>query len=943
MTKLKQKLFIVLLFYTGHLSAQFPLEYRVALGSRGVGMGESSIALQPSPLSIYYNPAALGFMQQGGLLVEYSNLYGANLHEAVVAAATPIPLPYGRNKRGGFGVMINFEGFDDSELRAGRTIISSALGLPLHRRLALGANFKVLMNEAELENVGRGSERRSGAGLDLSLHYEWPLPKLGWIQRMDAALAAYDIFNTRLATLVPDSSEIIFDRALRGGAAIYFRDFFPRRSFALRKPALLLQLDDRWHIGGEVTLLNTLILRAGYARDFGGPGESVLSFGCGLDLDRRAGNVKFDYAYLHTNSTLPSRHVFALQMPAFIGPPEIEMIVSPIAPIFSSFYRSYDQAEAAWNNFVAIKNRSAEELIEGKLILEAPFGISLADSPFLKNIKLAPKRNNESPVKSSSATDSVNVHLPLKFISDDIIRTRELFTHSQTFPAKLRFEYKTASNAKLRHVDADITLTIHGKNYLVWGPLELEAAFITPENDHVDTFRRSVTWPAPPASWWQYYQPIYRAAQLYEALSQNNFTYGSDRKLQDFDHVKYPAQLLATEKKLRQGDCDDLVALYCSLLESNDVATALVGTSNHVLMMFDTGIHTSRRAFLPLPDSLLFLFPSYSDSGLAERIWLPVEVTAIGKTPDRAKPFDEAVALGAAIIHETIRSLPENNPPKMLFEVVSTAKAKNKYQAARFDTTFNDAFDPAVERTEKALANLHKTQRDYITALQTKQNGNDETGFAAGLQHAALQAYLDDYEAADAILLQLNQQHLGPDRKYKLFNAQGNLALLHGAQDSLQTEKFFEQAEKFYHAALDSNPNFLQAYLNLMTLDTLRLAANIGNRAQCRQRLDEYEKKVQALYNNKDGPYYATDLSLEQLQGVILPDLTATGRGSPPPRRGTRIPPKPTFTQAVCNYFRNLSNRLTRSDPTISRVKSKRGKGGLEEPRLVELLYWSVG
>ncbi|MGH7454674.1 MAG: hypothetical protein ACRENG_25185, partial [bacterium] len=489
MLRFNQRILAVLLLLTGNLYAQ-PLEYRVTLGGRAAGLGESAIALQPSPLSIYYNPATLGFMQQGGLLLDYSNLFGAGVHEAVVAAATPLPLPYTKDGQFGFGLMVNFEGFDDSELRYGRYIILAAAGLPVTPRLAVGATYKIALIESQLDKVNRPSVNGSGTGLDLSMHYRLPFTQPSFIKQIDLAVAGYDFHDTQVKYQPANRSDILFSRAVRGGAAIHFRDFLSGKSFALRSPTLLAQLDDRWHLGGEVTLFNLLALRAGYAHDLGKPGEAVTTFGVGLDLDARAGNVQFDYAYIHNSSLLPDRHLFTLFAPMFKGPPEVALTTVEIAPIFASYYLSYPISPAAQHNSVQIENLT-NTTITGRLArLQAPWGIRL-DEKAAAAFSLQPGERR-------------TVRLPLT-IASDILKANQL---SQPFEAKLRFEYTTPQSNKRRHFEKNLTLVVHGKNYLTWDELARAAAFVTPEDRRVQSFRESVAQLSPDPIW-QYYRPIY--------------------------------------------------------------------------------------------------------------------------------------------------------------------------------------------------------------------------------------------------------------------------------------------------------------------------------------------------------------------------------------------------------------------------------------------------
>jgi len=97
------------------------------------------------------------------------------------------------------------------------------------------------------------------------------------------------------------------------------------------------------------------------------------------------------------------------------------------------------------------------------------------------------------------------------------------------------------------------------------------------------------------------------------------------------DSVLFPGQTLAR----RGGDCDDLVVLFCSLLENLGVATLVAPVPGHVYMLLDTGVLKANRAAFPVDARKTVV--------RAGRLWLPVEVTLLGK----GKPFAAAWAAGA--------------------------------------------------------------------------------------------------------------------------------------------------------------------------------------------------------------------------------------------------------------------------------------------------------
>jgi hypothetical protein len=60
------------------------------------------------------------------------------------------------------------------------------------------------------------------------------------------------------------------------------------------------------------------------------------------------------------------------------------------------------------------------------------------------------------------------------------------------------------------------------------------------------------------------------------------------------------------------------------LLEHLGIRTALIDIPKHLLLMFDTGIHESRRLQLCLPEDQYVIYD--------QNVWLPVETTMYGES-----------------------------------------------------------------------------------------------------------------------------------------------------------------------------------------------------------------------------------------------------------------------------------------------------------------------
>ena len=123
---------------------------------------------------------------------------------------------------------------------------------------------------------------------------------------------------------------------------------------------------------------------------------------------------------------------------------------------------------------------------------------------------------------------------------------------------------------------------------------------------------------------------LYRAMLLFNAL--HGISYKTDPNIPfnsgTNDDIKYPhemltrltAQISDDNKSNVFGDCDDSTALYCSLLESVGIKTALIQLPSHVMMAFELGqvsINRAQQANLP------YYTP------INGQVWIPIETTLI--------------------------------------------------------------------------------------------------------------------------------------------------------------------------------------------------------------------------------------------------------------------------------------------------------------------------
>ena len=127
---------------------------------------------------------------------------------------------------------------------------------------------------------------------------------------------------------------------------------------------------------------------------------------------------------------------------------------------------------------------------------------------------------------------------------------------------------------------------------------------------------------------------LYVAMLLFNVL--HGVSYARDpnipRQRGTIDEIKYPHEMLESlmgqhsgdDDRSTFGDCDDSTALYCSLLESAGIKTALIQLPNHVLMAFDLGnISVKQAQEIGLPND-------YYET-VNGQAWIPIETTLINE------------------------------------------------------------------------------------------------------------------------------------------------------------------------------------------------------------------------------------------------------------------------------------------------------------------------
>ena len=169
-------------------------------------------------------------------------------------------------------------------------------------------------------------------------------------------------------------------------------------------------------------------------------------------------------------------------------------------------------------------------------------------------------------------------------------------------------------------------VTIHNRN--AWnGEIDKLGFYVTPDDERIMTISRSVVNRF--SSFTDKEEGSFAIAkEIFNELKRIGIRYRSHPSIPFYkdDRVKFAAET----EELKTGDCDDLVVLYSSLLESVGIKTAFVDVQDpekevaHVYLMFDTGVTPEQSGLISSNEKRFVIREKASGK---RTVWIPVEAT----------------------------------------------------------------------------------------------------------------------------------------------------------------------------------------------------------------------------------------------------------------------------------------------------------------------------
>lgn len=621
-------------------------------GARASGMGETFTAIADDTSAIKVNPAGLAQIKYNELKLMYHNdndLFGGlyNIYSSIAVSFLRMNTVAASWLFRGFLEEEDFITGTTPELGYSENYIDLAYARELSEKLFLGLTLKYFSMSTSLDGVDQGSQY--DFNFDLGVLYK-PIRILSLGLSVKNLLALRNIFNN-------DAYNSLRNFSVNVGAAFKI----------IRGLTIGADLNDSVHVGAEYWLFNMFGIRSGFYT--GLFNSTPFTITAGASVRYRFGEI--DYAFIHNND-LPFQHKLSMSFSWGYSANLIDIVSVNIKDMFASHYKNY----AGHDVVKAILKNKTDKVLKTTI---AFYTSGVMKDPTAQKLILKPKQ-------------TIEVKLPAVFDPEKIMNVREDGARNGQFSVSYVHNDRKSIDMQTGK------FVLYSRNSFVWDDMNKLGTFITPQDEKVNQFARTVIQSIKEGRRKDKLlcNNFYKAMLIFDALGKYGQVYIRDPASpfgsageNAIDSIRFPQETL----QQKSGDCDDCVMLYSSLLENVGISTVLVTLPGHILMMFDAGI-TSEKAAKKFPNGDGYL-------ELSGRIWVPVETTMFGST------FTKAWAEGL----ETMRKNLSDEEAASKVEMANVQRAWQKYPAADIK---EKAWDLNVPSREKIEAFLEEDMHEFL-------------------------------------------------------------------------------------------------------------------------------------------------------------------------------------------------------------------------------------
>jgi hypothetical protein len=364
-----------------------------------------------------------------------------------------------------------------------------------------------------------------------------------------------------------------------------------------------------------------------------------------------------------------------------------------ISPLFSALYKFYETKPAGT---VKISNISKNKEVT-----------KLKASVMVKDFMDFPTQSKVIEVLKPGETATLDLFM---LFNNKVLSV----TEDTPLSANVSIDYVVSEREFKKEGTA--TFKLYNRNAMTWSDDKKLASFITPRDTPVKVFARTVI---------QQYQNdrinilnqnLQAAIQIFDALGVYGLTYVPDPKTpftkfsesrDAVDYIQYPRETL----RFRTGDCDDMTALYCSVLENIGISTALITIPGHIFMMFDSGV--SKYDYREVSEERELIIEK------SDHVWVPVEITLMGQPfmnawREGAKEYNKSVTNQEEIGIYPVAGAWQEYVPVTLEEFGWEPEMPKKYDIAKlYDEDISNLVGKELNRKVDAImAELKKAPKD---------------------------------------------------------------------------------------------------------------------------------------------------------------------------------------------------------------------------------------
>lgn len=448
--------------------------------------------------------------------------------------------------------------------------------------------------------------------------------------------------------------------------------------------------------------------------------------------------------------------------------------------IFSANYKFYEKNPIG---IISIKNNTDDAYKNAKI------------SFFLKDFTDLPSDNEIAEIKPRS-----NTSVPIKATLNN-----KVLTINEDTPIQCQFTLTYYLDGAEKTITRNLPIKVLSKNAIIWDDAARLGNFITVSDNPIQVLKAGLMGKK------KAYMDkaeflnnnVVEALMIWEGLGELGVNYQAD-PTSPFTASATPEQMAVTQDtvqfprttlKLKSGDCDDLTALYASMLKAAGLNAAILDMPGHIALMVDSGETDAKNVGIP-EESLI----KYKETW-----WVGIEGTMTGS------PFYEGVKHLAGLYKASGGSTKDGGS----VNVIEVDNAIQKFAAVTLPETEYDSkinMTAFGDRVEAAIKTLAVIRYDYFKDYYGKILDVNADDMDANINLGILNGQYDKKPEAEKYFKKV----LGKDPV--------NAAALVGLGNLSFNSGKFPDARDYYFKATKADPYDANVWLNLA-----RVAKKLNN------------------------------------------------------------------------------------------------------------------